>query len=94
MYFKMLRDGLEGAAKYSMASRHYLKENERSPGPAAYLPTMWAMPNRPPEYTFGMKHRYDKSFITPGICDSRCFCPFRIYLRKNDRTMVVHCHAL
>jgi len=63
---QMLRDGLEGAPRYSMASRHFLKDSERSPGPAAYLPTMWAMNNRPPEYTFGMKHHSDKSFITPG----------------------------
>jgi len=71
MYLKMLRDGPECAPKYSMTSRHHLKESERSPGPAAYLPTMWAMNNRPPDYTFGMKLRYDKGFVTPGICDSR-----------------------
>jgi len=64
---KMLRDGLEGAPKYSMASRHFLRQDERSPGPAAYFPTMWAMDNRPPEYTFGMKHLCDKKFVTPGI---------------------------
>ena len=62
----MLRDGLEGRPKYSMASRHFLKESERSPGPAAYFPTTWALANRPPDYTFGMKHHADKLFITPG----------------------------
>jgi len=62
----MLRDGLEGAPKYSMASRHIFIEPERSPGPAAYFPTKWAIANRPPDYTFGMKLIYDKSFITPG----------------------------
>ena len=72
MYLKMLRDGLEGTPKYSMASRHFLKESERSPGPAAYLPTKWAIANRPPEYTFGMKYRYDKNFITPGECLIHC----------------------
>jgi len=63
---QMLRDGLEGAPKYSMAARHIFIEKERSPGPAAYFPTVWALANRPPEYTFGMKHRADKNFITPG----------------------------
>jgi len=62
----MLRDGLEGAPKYSMASRHIFAEKERSPGPAAYFPTKWALADRPPEYTFGMKHMDNKSFITPG----------------------------
>jgi len=62
----MLRDGLEGAPKYSMSFRHYYKESERSPGPAVYFPTKWALTHRPPEYTFGIKLPSDKSFITPG----------------------------
>ena len=69
----MLRDGLEGRPKYSMASRHFLKESERSPGPAAYFPTKWALDNRPPEYTMGMKLRYEKGFVTPGTSVAACY---------------------
>ena len=57
---------MEGRPKYSMASRHIFTEKSRSPGPAAYFPTKWALADRPPEYTFGMKHMDNKSFITPG----------------------------
>jgi hypothetical protein len=54
--------------KYSMTSRRPAPESTRSPGPAAYLPGKWAVPHRPPAYTFGLKRRDETAHVTPGLC--------------------------
>lgn len=63
---KMLRDGREGIPKYSMLARHPDVEQFQSPGPAAYKPTMRQAVERPPEYSFGVKHMEFRKDNIPG----------------------------
>ena len=63
---KILRDGPDGAPKYSLGIRLTTTLKSQSPGPAKYLPGKNSGLPRPPEFTFGVKGPFACGFNTPG----------------------------